>query len=112
MDIKQLNDEFQKLNLWDQRKKLISMTEQIKDSNPLFLELYQLLTTKEILDWNFLIWIYEDILNLSFALKNYNKQEQQKWFASIQEKIQEMRELENIEHTKDLEEAEDLLSSI
>lgn len=112
MDISSSVQEFSKLTFEKQKEKLIAMLEQIKDSDPMFLDLFALLQKGENLDSDFLIGIYQDIMEFGQAIQTYNKTQQQTALSSIQNKIQEMHEREAKERATEQIEIDELIKNI
>lgn len=112
MDIATLVQAFNKMELSKQKEKLLVMLEQIKDSDPMFLELYNIINTRADLDINFLTGTYQDILELGKAVVEYNTEKQQTKLSALQEKLKTLYEREKQERIIELQEAENLIKNI
>jgi len=112
MDINWLIQEFGQLDIVQQKKKLVQMAEQIKDADPVFLELYELVTTREDLQSEFITWLYQDILELGQAIQTYDKEQQIKKVGDLQQKLQILREKEEKERILEQQEAEAMINTI
>lgn len=112
MDITSAVQEFSKLTFDQQKEKLIAMVAQIKDSDPMFLDLFDLLQKSQNLDAAFLIGIYQDIMQFGQAIQEYNKEGQQKILSSLQNRLEEIHQREAKERVIELQQVEQLIANI
>ncbi len=112
MNLTEAVQEFSKLDFQKQKEKLIVMIEQIKNSDPMFLDLFTLLQNGENIDSEFLVEIYQNIMEFWQAIQTYNTAKQQSVLLSIQKKLQEMHEIEKKEREIEQQEIEELIKNI
>ena len=112
MDKNVITQEFSKLTFDQQKEKLIAMVSKIKDSDPMFSDLFALLQKGENLDAIFLTGIYQDIMQFAEAIQTYNKIQKEKALSSIENKLEEMKKREAEERIIELQEVEQLIANI
>lgn len=88
------------------------MLEEIKASDPMFVELSEIIATREDLDASFLTGIYQDILELGDAIQNYDKTTQMEKLSSLQNKLKDLQAREAQERAEEMKWAEELLNNL
>jgi DNA-binding ferritin-like protein len=102
--------EFSKIPLEEKKTKLIAMTQELKDLDPVFSDIYINLQNNTNLADNLLNEIYQDILELAEAIKNNDKARVMTKIQSMQATIQKIHDMEAVDRTK--EHPEDLLNQL
>ncbi len=113
MGIQSAIQEFEKMDVVQQKEKLLYMLEQIKNSDQVFLDIFTLLSKDQTnIDQKFLIGIYGDILVFAEAIATYNSSNKEKSLMALQKKLQAMHEEEMKDRDQEQKDIEVLLQKI
>lgn len=112
MNIPSAIQEFSNLSIDQQKEKVSEMLLQIKDSDQVFLDLFDIIKKNNDIDSAFLTDTYKDILEFADAIANYNLSNQKKALSSLQNKLQELHEREAKERIIEQQEVEEMIKNI
>lgn len=107
VDINVLTKGFIDLDHEKKREKLISVLDIIKNSDEVFIKLYQKVKNKYLTD-SMMIVMYHDIMSFSNSVSEYKKNKDKESLEKAKQSLMNMKQLEKIDREKDLEDIKDI----
>lgn len=94
----------------DQKKKLLLMLDELKDTNQVFVDAMNLINKRDDLPADFFVGVYTDIINMWKYIEEYKKQKNLETATELKDKMQQLKQIEEQQRTQ--ENPDDLLSGI
>jgi len=102
---------FYDLDFNGKKERLAAMLTQLKDSDSVFADLFQILTTKKV-EESYLDVLYGDIMNYASAIKAYEKTKDKAQLDKAQTYLQQLHELEEESKKQDAKDIQALDSML
>ena len=103
-------EEFKKLSFDEKKTKLLTILEQLKNSDEVFWAVINTINTNKNVNDEFLVWIYEDIISLWDKAAENKKQQSLGQAAKLKARLQTLQNQEKME--REQENPEGLLRNI